>query len=109
MNKRKPSAVDATSLILGIGSAALLGAAAVGAYKLLRWAKDPYATELWLGLGGKGVLVSKDGEPHCYRVRTGFAWQDDGTADELSALEEPEMEIPLPDEYQETQDAGDEA
>ncbi len=100
----------AADLLLGTAGTAALGAAAFGVYKLLQWAKDPYSTELWLGIlpGKKGILVTKDEDPHCYRVRTGFTWQDDGTAD-ISDLDEPEMEIPLPEESDRLPDDGDAA
>ena len=93
----------AADLILGTTGTAVLGAAAFGVYKLMQWAKDPYSTELWLGVipGKKGILISKDAEPHTYHVRAGFAWRDDGTAYELDH-DEPEIEIPLPEDFAES-------
>lgn len=109
MAKAKRSRL-AADLLLGTAGTAALGAAAFGVYKLIQWARDPYSTELWLGLapGKKGILVSKDEEPHCYKVRTGFTWQDDGTADGMDP-DEPEMEIPLPEDLDDRKEHEDDA
>ena len=100
----------AAGLLLGAAGAAALGAAAFGVCKLIQWAKDPYSTELWVSLapGKKGILVSKDEEPHCYKVRTGFVWQDDGTAAGMDP-DEPEMEIQLPADMDMDPDDADDA
>jgi len=96
-------------IAIGIAATATVAAAAVGAYELWKWSKDPYATELWFGIGNKGIRITKKAEPNQYRVQTGVRWRDDGTADALSGLEEPEIEIPLPEDLDDLPEDGNEA
>ena len=100
----------AADLLLGTAGAAALGAAAFGVFKLLQWAKDPYSTELWVGIAPwkKGLLISKGEEPHAYTVRTGFTWHDDEAEASLDP-DEPEMEFPLPEELSGGTDKKDDA
>ncbi len=100
----------AAKLALAAVGAAALGTVCTGAAQFVKWAKDPYSTELWFGFLKKGILITKTDEPHHYRVQTGFRWHSDGEAGEAPCEEEETvMEIPLPEERDMSPEAEEEA
>ena len=46
----------------------------------------------------KGILITKTDEPGHYKVQTGYRRFDDAAVEEPEELEEPEMEITLPED-----------
>ena len=87
----------AAKIALGAVGAVALSAVGTGVVQFCKWAKDPYSTELWFGFLKKGILITKTDEPGHYKVQTGYRWFDDAAVEEPE-LEEPEMEITLPEE-----------
>ncbi len=98
MSNRKKGGAKAAGAIGKLAAAAVLGAAAFGAYKLFSWSRDEYATALWIPSRGKGIRITKGPEKNTYVVQTGYRWQDDAPAEDFD--DEAELEIPL-DELQE--------
>lgn len=90
---------------LALGAAAL-GAAAAGLWQLRHWAKDEYATALWIPCRGKGFRITKGEEPHTYQVQTGYIWNE---AEEPGEPEDTEIEIRLPADDGEEPEQKDEA
>ena len=88
----------AAKIALGAVGAVALSAVGTGVVQFCKWAKDPYSTELWFGFLKKGILISKTDEPGHYKVQTGYRWFDDAAVEEPEELEEPEMEITLPED-----------
>ena len=101
----------AAKIALAAAGAAALSAVGTGVVQFCKWAKDPYATELWFGFLKKGILITKTDEPGHYKVQTGYRWHNDDSSDELEA-EAPVMEIPLPEDFdltpEEAETAADE-
>ncbi len=93
----------AAKIALAAAGAAALSAVGVGAVTFAKWAKDPYSKELWFGFLKTGVLITKGDEPHHYRVQTGYRWHNDPSEECLDCMDEPEMEITLPEEAPEQQ------
>ncbi len=93
----------AAKIALAAAGAAALSAVGVGAVTFAKWAKDPYSKELWFGFLKTGVLITKGDEPHHYRVQTGYRWHNDPSEECLDCMDEPEMEITLPEETPEQQ------
>ena len=91
----------AVKIALAAAGTVILSAVGTGAVLFAKWAKDPYSKEIWFGFLKKGILITKTDEPHSYQVQTGFVWRSDAAADALSFSEEPEMEIPLPEDPKE--------
>lgn len=94
---------------LGVTAAAAGAAAVCAALGLRRWARDPYAQELKLPLCGKyGVRIRK-GEP-CgnYLLDLRYDWRSDPDLREPEdeAEQDAVMEIHLPDEPVEDEEAG---
>ena len=73
-----------------------------------KWAKDPDSTKLWFGFIKKGVLITKEGEPDVYQLRTGFVWHNDDAEAASELMDEPEMELPLPKLEEEPSQAQEE-
>ena len=94
MSDRKNGGAKAAGLVGKLAAAAVLGAAAFGAYKLFSWSRDDYATALWIPSRGKGIRITKGPEKNTYVVETGYRWQDDAPAEDFDDAE-AEMEIPL--------------
>ena len=88
----------AAKIALGAVGAVALSAVGTGVVQFCKWAKDPYSTELWFGFLKKGILITKTDEPGHYKVQTGYRWFDDAAVEEPEELEEPEMEITLPED-----------
>ena len=102
---------SAAGLVLGIAGAAALAAVGTTAAALWKWSKDPDSTVFWCGLlpGGRGIRVVKGSEAHNYEVQTGYRWCDDVPMDELVEQDEPEIEIPLPEDLGAVPEGGNEA
>jgi len=84
--------------LAALTAVAAAGAAVYTVKKISTWAKDPYATELWLGgCCGKGIMISKGSEPHTYQIRTGFQWQNDVPVTAEPDPCEPELELDIKD------------
>ncbi len=99
----------AAKIALAAAGAAAISAVGVGAVTFAKWAKDPYSKELWFGFLKKGVLITKGEEPHHYRVQTGYRWHNDPSEESLDCMDEPEMEITLPEEAPEPMQSEPEA
>ena len=66
-------AAAAFGTIAGIAAVALTGAA-IGLYK---WSKDEDSDCVRVVIGGKGIRISKTGEPSKFQVETNYDWKSD--------------------------------
>lgn len=84
---------------LGLTAGVAIGAAAYAAYKLYEWSKDEYAQEIQFpACCGKSVRISKEPEPHAYRVEFTSTPAAVFELDGDDCTDETVMEIPLPDD-----------